>query len=139
MSDPIRFTCANAPLKMLMCLAYDVQFFQVIGDDWISVDGFDIASNVPQGTSKQEFREMLQSLLAERLGLEIRREERRFPAYTLSQTKSGSRLRSSDSSALADVKAVGPASTSGVTDGIMHLPWRRPRSPCLHMRNCVIC
>src|SRR5580658_6801824 len=63
-SDPERLSCSNAPLKMLICIGYGVQFYQVTGPGWMDTDGYDIAARIPAGATREEYQRMLRSLLA---------------------------------------------------------------------------
>ncbi len=45
--------------------------------------GFDVNATIPAGTTKEEFRLMLQNLLIERFGLRFHREMKTMPAYEL--------------------------------------------------------
>jgi uncharacterized protein (TIGR03435 family) len=103
---------------MLICLAYGVQFYQVIGADWIGTEGYDISANVPPGSTKDQFHEMLKSLLDERLHLRLRTETREVRAYSLGVSKGGLRL----SPVTAAVEpGTGPKISTGIKDGLMHI------------------
>src|SRR5215475_2404451 len=41
-SDPERLACTNAPLKMLICIAYQLQYYQVAGPGWMDTNGYEI-------------------------------------------------------------------------------------------------
>jgi uncharacterized protein (TIGR03435 family) len=104
---PGRFTAAGVPLKMLIAGAYNVGFQSVRltgGPDWImSPDGaYDIEATtgknaIPariQGKARIDImRQMLQSLLADRFKLQIRRESKEMPVYALVVGKNGPKLQ----------------------------------------------
>ncbi|MGD0773876.1 MAG: TIGR03435 family protein [Candidatus Solibacter sp.] len=100
-SDPIRLTCTNAPLKMLMCIAYQVQYYQVTGPGWMDTDGYDIAAKIPSGTSADQYRRMLQNLLSERFQVALHHDVKNLPTYSLEVAKSGSKVRRSAAGASA--------------------------------------
>src|ERR1700733_15134266 len=41
-ADPGNFKCRDAPLMLLICLAYQVQYYQVSGPHWLEGDEYDI-------------------------------------------------------------------------------------------------
>ena len=81
-------------LRDLAIVAYRIRPFQLTGGpDWMAWDVFDIVATIPVGVSKARVPEMLQSLLAERFGLRIRRESREMPVYALTVARGGPKLR----------------------------------------------
>ena len=91
--DPGRLTCTNVSLKKLIWESYSVKEYQVAGPDWISTEIYDIAATLPPGTTGDEVRLMIQTLLAERFKLTLRRETREMPVYALVVGKNGSKLQ----------------------------------------------
>jgi uncharacterized protein (TIGR03435 family) len=61
--------------------------------EWALGDRFQITANVPAGTTKEQFRVMLQNLLEERMGLAFHRSKREIDAYTLVVAKGGLKLK----------------------------------------------
>jgi len=104
---PGRFTAAGVPLKMLIAGAYNVGFQSVRltgGPDWImSPDGaYDIEATtgkaaIPAGIQGKAridiMRQMLQTLLADRFHLQVRRESKEMPVYALVVGKNGPKLQ----------------------------------------------
>jgi uncharacterized protein (TIGR03435 family) len=84
--------CSNVQLKVLICMAYDVQFYQVFGPGWTDTDGFDLVAKIPAGASKVDYQRMLQKLLAERFQLVLHREDKLTATYSLVVAKGGSRM-----------------------------------------------
>ncbi len=74
--DPGRWTCQNMSVANLVSMAYDLRRYQMpeIGD---FSDRFDIAVNVPEGTTREQFRQMQQNLLEERFKLALHFEAER--------------------------------------------------------------
>jgi uncharacterized protein (TIGR03435 family) len=94
-ADPERFTCHNMSLKNFVSIAYNVQYSQVIGPDWLGTTEFDIIAKVPPESSREQFRAMFQNLLVERFRLKERRESRAVDGFSLVVSKSGLRVKPS--------------------------------------------
>jgi uncharacterized protein (TIGR03435 family) len=91
--QPTHFECRGCPLALLIAKAYDRDLYQVSGSDWLMGDLFEVNAKVPENTSIQEFRRMLQALLAERFRLKVRSETRDVAGYELSVGARGSKLK----------------------------------------------
>jgi uncharacterized protein (TIGR03435 family) len=91
--DPSRFSCRRCPVLELIMKAYSVPYYQVAGPNWISIEDFDISATLSGKTSPEQFRVMLQRLLAERFNLLVHRETKNVPAYSLLLAKGGARLK----------------------------------------------
>jgi uncharacterized protein (TIGR03435 family) len=87
-ADPTRFTVDNYPLVMLIMRAYNVNRYQLSGFVF-TPERFDITAKIPEGTTKEQFRLMLQNLLAERFKLKLHHETKELPVYELSVGKNG--------------------------------------------------
>ena len=78
------FKATSARLKVLVMMAYGVSDRQVSGGPkWVESDGFDIDARAEKPTSDAQVRLMLQSLLADRFQLKVRRETKEEPVYAL--------------------------------------------------------
>src|SRR5579871_1000909 len=55
--------------KQLLAIAYHVKEYQVSGPDWIGDERFDIEGTIPDGASRDDVPDMLQSLLKDRFKL----------------------------------------------------------------------
>ena len=94
-----RLTATNATLKTLIALAYDVRDYQISGGpNWLGTAGWDIVATPehpvdPTPDNIDYFRQMLQSLLADRFQLAISREKKELPLYALVVAKDGARLK----------------------------------------------
>jgi uncharacterized protein (TIGR03435 family) len=91
--DPGRVTYTNVNLRMLLDNAYDVLDDQISGPGWLATERYDILATIPLGTSKEQFRVMLQNLLAARFQLSFHREKKEFPVYELAAAKNGPKLK----------------------------------------------
>jgi uncharacterized protein (TIGR03435 family) len=93
--DPGQMTYTNVSLKNVLTNAYNVKGYQIQGPDWLDSARFDITAKVPLGTTKEQFRLMLQSLLAERFKLTLHHATKDMPMYALVVAKGGSKLKES--------------------------------------------
>jgi uncharacterized protein (TIGR03435 family) len=93
MDDPGRVRLENWALLDLIAAAYSVRATQVSGPAWLSDRGFDIEAKVPDGTPKEEFNAMLQSLLEERFGLKVHRGTQTRQGFALTVGKNGPKLK----------------------------------------------
>ena len=79
--DPGRFSCQNCSLRSLIVAAYDIQLFQLTSPS--APDRYDVEAKVPEGATKEQFRAMLQNLLAERFHLQLHHQPQEMTVYTL--------------------------------------------------------
>ena len=93
--DPGRMNYPYQTLRLLMMTAYDVKRFQITGPDWLDTERFDVTATLPPDTTKEQFRVMLQNLLAERFKLAIHRETKELPMYSLVVVKGGPKMKES--------------------------------------------
>ena len=93
-SDPGRITAENMSLRALVSHAYSVDYYQVSGPDWTEAEHYDIVAKVPEGATKEQSLVMLQTLLAERFKLVLRRESKERQVYSLAIAKGGPKLKS---------------------------------------------
>jgi len=108
-NDPGTLTCNNEPLKQLLIIAYGLKDYQIEGPDWLQTDGYDITAKVPPGTTREQFNQMLQQLLAERFKVTVHRETKSMQVYVLSVGKGGSKLKEVDAATLEAAKAAAAA------------------------------
>jgi uncharacterized protein (TIGR03435 family) len=57
--------------------------------DWVATERFDIEATAPLHATKDEYRSMMQALLAERFGLKVHFEQRELPVLAMVLTKPG--------------------------------------------------
>jgi bla regulator protein blaR1 len=89
-----KFTALTAPLKSLVCFAYQLRDHQVAGGPgWIDSEPFDISAKAEVPASYDEIRIMLQTLLADRFQLKFHRETKEQPVYALVLAKNGPKLQ----------------------------------------------
>lgn len=93
--DGARVDIGNAALDILICDAYRVKTYQVVVPIALNKVRFDILAKIPEGASKEQVPEMLQSLLAARFKLVFHRENREIAIYALVVAKGGPKLKES--------------------------------------------
>jgi len=118
--DPGRVIFEKYVLSDLLQIAYDVKFYQLSGPEWLMNPGaasprFDITATIPEGTTKAEYRVMLQNLLAERFQVVAHQEKKELPVYNLGVAKAGSKL--TPSTKATDCAAAPSAQTVTYTTG----------------------
>jgi len=93
-----RFTATNILPRVLIAFAYNVQGFEISGGPgWISSDRFDISAKAESTSfTLDQYRQMLQLLLAERFQLTVHRETKEMPVYALVPAKGGPKLSPAD-------------------------------------------
>lgn len=90
-----RLTFANASLSDCLKFAYQLASdSQLAGPDWIKSKDvrFDIVAQVPPGMPREQVLLRLQSLLAERLKVEVHHEQRQLLYLALTLGKNGPKL-----------------------------------------------
>lgn len=92
---PGRITFNGAPLSSILMQAYDLWFDQIEGPAWISDfnSAYSITATMPAGTTKEQWRVMLQNLLTERFRLRVHQERQTRPGYELVVAEGGHKLR----------------------------------------------
>jgi uncharacterized protein (TIGR03435 family) len=109
-ATPGIFTTENYPISGLVTMAYDVKRYQVTLPGWMDTERFEIRANVPEGATKEQFRTMLQNLLAERFKLTVHHENKEMPGYELVTGKSGPRFKESAEATANTPATLAPAS-----------------------------
>ncbi len=94
-TDPGRIHYTAINLRNLLTNAYDVKDYQIVGPSYLDSERFDVQATMPPETTKEQFRTMLQNLLAERFKLTIHRENKELPMYALVVAKNGPKLKES--------------------------------------------
>jgi uncharacterized protein (TIGR03435 family) len=91
--DPGLFNCENCSPSMLVMQAYDIKDYQYSGPDWTQSTRFNISAKVPPGATKEQFRQMMQNLLAERFKMTFHREKKEMATYELVVAKNGPKMK----------------------------------------------
>jgi uncharacterized protein (TIGR03435 family) len=120
-----RLTAAGATVKTLICTAYGISDFQVLGGpEWIDSDRYDVEATpgaaleeqLQKMTSDQSTlvkHQMLQTLLAERFKLTLHHDTKELPIYALVVAKGGSKLQETKPDDANPDAANAPAHPSG--------------------------
>src|SRR5580658_2815813 len=73
--DPELERCTNSSLGNLICLAYNMWTYDIVSPPWVMRGGadvgYDVTAKIPAGATRDQFRLMMQSLLAERFHLVV--------------------------------------------------------------------
>src|SRR5262249_35474419 len=91
--DPTRFSCENCTLSMLLLQAYDIKPYQLNAPGWMNSERFEISAKVPPGATKEQFRQMIQNLLAQRFNVKIHKESKESQTYDLTVNKGGPKFK----------------------------------------------
>ena len=114
-----RLTMTNVPVRQMIVRAYQVQPFQVFGGpSWITSDRFDITAKAPADATPPQLNEMLQTLLADRFKLKVRRETRQSDVFRLVKARADGKLGDALKPAAVDCAAArGRAAGAGPAGG----------------------
>jgi hypothetical protein len=83
----------GGPVNTLIQAAYNVTGWQIEGSpDWVLTERYEIDARTSVDSTPDQNRSMLQSLLADRFHLVLRREIRTMPAYELAAADAGLRI-----------------------------------------------
>jgi uncharacterized protein (TIGR03435 family) len=120
--DPGQIRYNNVTLRNVLTQAYDVKDFQISGPAWLGSERYDITAKVPAGTTKEQFRLMLQNLLAERFQVSLHHETKELPMYALVVAKGGVKMKESADAPPAPAEGDGPKVVPPVYGGPMAKP-----------------
>ncbi len=98
-------------LRDLITEAWNLKYYQVPDrPSWIAMEHFDISARAPGGAapSKEAFRQMLQTMLAERFHLRVHFESKEIPVYALTIANSGHKLKQPDPDSRVGSTSAGP-------------------------------
>lgn len=152
-ATPTRYSERNLMMRDLIVRAYGVPYYQISGPAWVEketlFDGnrIDIDATMAPGTTKEQFRQMLLNLLAERFGLQVHREAKEGPVYALVVGKGGAKMKENLEPAEAATEGTGlpprgedgfpkmPPGYTGmfvnVVSGRTRIKWMRSSMPSL--------
>jgi len=112
-----RLDIGASPMLELITRAYSVKYYQVVGPDWLYSLNYEIHAKLPEGASKDQIPEMMQSLLSERFKLVVHREKKEQPVYLLTVSENGHKLKEAIVDADAPAQAYDPAKNYSTKDG----------------------
>jgi uncharacterized protein (TIGR03435 family) len=124
---------AAMPVSVLIQIAYNVNDLQLEGGpSWVRSDRYEVDARAEGSATLEQMRPMLQSLLADRFKLTLRRETRQLPVYDLLPDRGGLKIMPmKEGSCLPADHAIpfGPLNTCG---GL-----RRQRAPERHVLEAI--
>ena len=103
--DPGRLDWSNVSLRNMLTNAFNVKDYQLVGPDWLNTERFDVTAKIPEGTTREQYRLMLQKLLADRFKMTFHKDTKEHAAYALVVAKGGPKIKESDPN---DTSGFGP-------------------------------
>jgi uncharacterized protein (TIGR03435 family) len=102
-----QFSAENEVTLQLIRAAYNTDVYRIIGGpEWIGRERFDVQARTNASVTRDQTRVMLQTMLADRFKLRVRRESRELPIFELVPARSngvtGPRLRPAAEGACVD-------------------------------------
>jgi bla regulator protein blaR1 len=92
-----QFIAMTAPLKSLVCFAYQLREHQVAGGPpWFDSDPFDISAKADYQADNNDLRTMVRALLSDRFQLRFHHEMKDQPVYALVLGKNGAKLKAAE-------------------------------------------
>ena len=80
-----RYLVRQATMVDLISLAYDIDNDKILaGPSWLDTDRFDVSARAPSGSTPEQAKLMLQTLLAERFSLKLHKDSKELPGFVLS-------------------------------------------------------
>ena len=80
-----RYLVRQATMVDLISLAYDIDNDKILaGPSWLDTDRFDVSARAPSGSTPEQAKLMLQTLLAERFSLKFHKDSKELPGLVLS-------------------------------------------------------
>jgi uncharacterized protein (TIGR03435 family) len=84
----------GATLKRMISEAYNVEFAQILGAPaWADTERYEVQARAASPSTRDQFREMLRSLLAERFNLTVQTQTKALPVHVLTVAKGGVKLK----------------------------------------------
>jgi uncharacterized protein (TIGR03435 family) len=123
--DPGRVDWSNVSLRQMITSAFNVKDYQVQGPDWLNSERFDVTAKIPVNTTKEQYRLMIQKLLADRFKMTVHHESKEHAVYALVVAKGGPKLKESDPN---DTSGFAPMALRG-SDGAVRMAAPPPPPP----------
>ena len=137
-TSPGIWRCSNVPLAFLISQYYGFQPYQFSPRAPCCQGGFDLTAKAPEGATKEQFQQMVQKLLQERLKLRLHHEQKEMAIYELTVGANGPKLKESTPGASSEPEdpwappayrmgkdgyPVFPAGRSGLLSVAGHVRW----------------
>jgi uncharacterized protein (TIGR03435 family) len=92
-ADPTRIDYRNVSLSDLIRKAYGVEYYQIVGPDWLRIERYQIEATVTPGITQEQFQSMLGNLLADRFKVQLHRDRKEMESYSLGVAKGGPKFK----------------------------------------------
>ena len=125
--DPARYSCNFCNLSELVSQAYDLPEYRVSSVKRLPDDRFHVVAKVPPNATRDQFRLMLQDLLADRFGLRTHRESRDMQTVRLLVSSGGPKLKPHVDGAPDEPKTGARTALPGFTTGYRAKRWPNSR------------
>ena len=80
-----RYLVRQATLVDLISLAYGIDNDKILGGpNWLDLDRFDVSARAPAGSTPEQAKLMMQTLLAQRFSLKVHNDSKELPGFVLS-------------------------------------------------------
>jgi uncharacterized protein (TIGR03435 family) len=80
-----RYLVRQATMVDLINLAYDIDNDKILGGpSWLDTNRFDVSARAPSGSTPDQAKLMMQTLLAERFSLKVHQDSKEMPGFVLS-------------------------------------------------------
>jgi uncharacterized protein (TIGR03435 family) len=104
-----RYELRRATMLDLIRTAYSVDADKVYGGpSWLDYDRFEVIAKAPPTTRPEALRLMLQSLLADRFKLVVKKDTKPVPAFVLSASKGQTKLKAAEGSSSVGCQQLAP-------------------------------
>jgi uncharacterized protein (TIGR03435 family) len=103
-SVPGSLTIRNASMGACIKWAWWVKDYQISGPSWLNDERYDIVAKAAGPVGTDELRQMLRTLLAGRFQLQVHRETKELPVYTLVAARSGPKLHNAEPGGNTDMR-----------------------------------
>jgi uncharacterized protein (TIGR03435 family) len=80
-------------LRDLVQAAYNVKFYQVLGQEWMAGQRFNVSAKLPEGAKRDQLPDMLLAMLQDRFELKAHREPKEMGVYGLTVLPGGSKMK----------------------------------------------
>jgi len=124
--DKALYTANNVTLRELVRAAYGLKDYQLQTPSWMETTRYNISAKFPEAAQRDQVNSMLQRLLTERFKMEVRREEKDLPAYTLVVAKVGPKLKQEAPAPPKPAETMTDAASQGPTIGMGRSGMGRP-------------
>jgi uncharacterized protein (TIGR03435 family) len=118
-----RYVGISVSLKLMMTVAYRVNYEQISGPGWISDDLFDVNAEADKPSTIEELHVMLRNMVADRFKLRMHTETRVRPVYMMSVDKSGVKMKPSETAGDPQVSEPAAGSLVGHFTPMSHFAW----------------